>query len=89
LHGTPTQAVLDHNEATFNMELEKFMRHTLGNKHQPQRRWGQRPLLEPPTAEGKLREPSSCGVLLGENDDDDVDCVSQIPFAIPFTSLNY
>ena len=31
------KAVLDHKEAMFNKELE--VRHTLGNKHQPQRRW--------------------------------------------------
>ena len=33
------KAVLDHKEAMFNKELEKFMRRTLGNKRQPQRRW--------------------------------------------------
>ena len=33
------KAVIDHKAAMFNKELEKFMRHTLGNKRQPQRRW--------------------------------------------------
>ena len=31
--------VRDHKEAMFQKELEKFTRHTLGNKHPPQRRW--------------------------------------------------
>jgi hypothetical protein len=33
------KAVLDHKEAMFNEEPEKFLCHTLGNKYQPQRRW--------------------------------------------------
>ena len=33
------KVVLDHNDAMFNKELEKFMRQVLDNKDPPKRRW--------------------------------------------------
>jgi len=43
-------------EAMFNKEQEKFMRHALGSKDQPKRRWTSSTRTECPPPRGTLRE---------------------------------
>ena len=72
-------------EAMFNKEQEKFMRHALGSKDQPKRRWATRTERPPPG--GTLRETRPSSNTGEERTRDFPNYSLSVPFAIPYTNL--